>query len=144
MFQKIRLKIMSFMQGRYGWDNFSNFLVGSWLVLFFISRIVLVITSYNSVINGVYSVLSLALFIFTYYRVFSKNRSKRYIENTKYLSFKASVTRFFRIKKSRMKKRKNFHLYKCPACKQILSVPKGKGKINITCPKCQTKFTKRS
>lgn len=40
--------------------------------------------------------------------------------------------------------RKTTKFLKCPNCGQILSVPKGKGKIRVTCPKCRTKVETKS
>ena len=33
--------------------------------------------------------------------------------------------------------------YHCPQCSKMLRVPKGKGKIAISCPKCKEKFIKK-
>ena len=46
--------------------------------------------------------------------------------------------------KQMWKKRKTNAFLKCPNCGQMLSVPKGKGKIIVTCPKCHTKMETRS
>ena len=52
------------------------------------------------------------------------------------------------VKKNNMKKRwaqrSTYRFYKCPQCKQTVRVPKGRGKICITCPKCKTEFIKKS
>jgi len=34
--------------------------------------------------------------------------------------------------------------YSCPRCRQPVRVPRGKGKISITCPKCSEKFIKKT
>lgn len=140
MFQKLRFKLASFMYGRYGFDRFSRFLFILFLVLWIILSVI------TNIFPALYflNILEYALFIYTYFRVFSKNIRKRQAENSKYLQIEYKVKRFFKVRKSRMQKRKTHHLYKCPQCSQILSVPKGRGKIDITCPKCSCKFRKRS
>lgn len=141
MFNKLRFKIASFMQGRNGFDNMTGFLVLLWIFIKIIFYILKFISPVFIYINTLFSVF---FCIFICYRILSKDLTKRQSENMKYLSYRAKVFKFFKVKSSRMKKRKTHHLYKCPKCGQILSVPKGKGKINITCPKCSTQFTKRS
>lgn len=34
----------------------------------------------------------------------------------------------------------DYRVESCPSCKSKLRVPKGKGKIKITCPKCEFKY----
>ena len=140
MFQKLRMKFAAFMYGRYGFDRFSKFLFILFILLWVLLTVITNIFPFLWFLN----ILEYALFIYTYFRVFSKNISKRAAENRKYMQAEYKVKNFFRVKKSRMQKRKTHHLYKCPKCKQILSVPKGRGKIKITCPKCGCIFTKRS
>ena len=52
------------------------------------------------------------------------------------------------VKKNNLKKRwaqrSTYRFFKCPQCKQTVRVPKGRGKICITCPKCKTEFIKKS
>ena len=45
---------------------------------------------------------------------------------------------------SRIKDRRENRIYKCPSCKQRIRVPRGKGKIAITCPQCRTEFIRKS
>ena len=116
-------------------DAFSKFLMIVWIILWGIDIFV------NSVIL---SLLSLGLLFYMYYRMFSRNIQKRYQENVKYLNIKNQIVSKFRSEKSLMNQRKTHHIYKCPTCKQKIRIPKGKGRICITCPKCKTEFTKIS
>lgn len=131
----MREKIQRFMMGRYGTDNFSKFLLIVWIVLWVIDLFV------NS---AILSLLSLVLLIYVYYRMFSRNIQKRYQENIKYLNIKNKILYKLRSEKSMMKDRKTHHIYKCPTCRQKIRIPRGKGRICITCPKCKTEFTKIS
>ena len=131
----MRERFQRFMMGRYGMDAFSKFLMIVWIILWGIDIFV------NSVIL---SLLSLGLLFYMYYRMFSRNIQKRYQENVKYLNIKNQIVSKFRSEKSLMNQRKTHHIYKCPTCKQKIRIPKGKGRICITCPKCKTEFTKVS
>ena len=88
--------------------------------------------------------LSLATLVYTYYRMFSRNIYKRASENQNFLNKTANIRRKINNQKSIFKQRKVYRRYKCPTCKQKVRVPKGKGKISIHCPKCDTYFIKRS
>lgn len=123
------------MMGRYGADEYSKFILGSAVALM-VLNLFLRIGFLNTVI--------LALLIYVYFRMFSKNIQKRYAENMKYLELKNKFFSFFRKEKRMAEDRKTNHIYKCPNCKQKIRIPRGKGKICITCPKCKTEFTKKS
>lgn len=76
--------------------------------------------------------------------MFSRNVYKRSGENTKFLRMTYPVTSRFKSWKNRWRDRKTHKYLKCPHCKQQLRVPKGKGEITVTCPKCHTKFDGKS
>ena len=61
----------------------------------------------------------------------------------KFLQKKDAILNKFRRQKYYAAQRRNFHIYTCPQCKQKIRIPKGKGKISITCPKCRTSFIKK-
>lgn len=128
-------KLRNFMIGRYGIDSFSKFLMGVALVLCILDIFV------NSIfINSWFIVI----IVYVYYRMFSRNYNKRYQENMKFLQIKNKVMSKFNTQKWMMQQRKTHHIYKCPTCNQKIRIPKGKGRICITCPKCKTEFTKTS
>ena len=123
------------MMGRYGADDYSKFILGSSVALMVLNLFLRI---------GLLNTVILALLIYVYFRMFSKNIQKRYGENMKYLELKNKFFSFFRKEKRMAEDRKTNHIYKCPNCKQKIRVPRGKGKICITCPKCKTEFTKKS
>ena len=88
--------------------------------------------------------LGWVLIIYCYFRVFSRNISKRYAENQKYLAKTYKLRTYIQQQKNSLAQRKVYHIYKCPGCKQKIRIPKGKGKIEIRCPKCGTTFIKKS
>lgn len=132
-------KLIRFMYGRYGVDQFSKFLVGVSIALCFIN-IFIPIQFVRSILNVVFW----ATLIFSYYRIFSKNIYKRAAENEKYLRVTDKHRRKFNTFKSEWKQRNIYRFYRCPGCNQKIRVPKGRGKIQIRCPKCNTQFIKRS
>ena len=129
-------KLQRFMTGHgYHVDAFSRFLLGAALVL-----CVLNLFSRNVFLHS----WTLLLIIYAYFRIFSKNYNRRYQENVKFLNLKNKVLAKFHIEKSHMEQRRTHHIYKCPTCRQKIRIPRGKGRICITCPKCKTEFTKTS
>ena len=131
----MREKLQRFMIGRYGVDALGRFLLGAVVVLWAINLFA------NSKI--LYS-WALLLMVYAYFRMFSRNTTKRYQENVKFLQIKNKVVARFKSEKSQLKQRKTHHIYRCPTCRQKIRIPRGKGRICITCPKCKTEFTKVS
>lgn len=125
----MREKLQRFMMGRYGTDDFSKFLS--------IIVIILCVIDILFIDSLAYYLCTLALISYLYFRMFSRNINKRYRENQLYLTIKNRITRKWR-------QRKTHHIYKCPTCRQKIRIPRGKGRICITCPKCKTEFTKTS
>ena len=130
MFQKLRMKFADFMYGRYGFDRFSKFLFILFIVLWVLLTVITNIFPFLWFLN----ILEYALFIYTYFRVFSKNISKRAAENRKYMQVEYKVKNFFRVKKSRMQKRKTL---------QGKSIIKMK-RVSQNCNKQLTDFKRRS
>ena len=133
-------KFMKFMQGRYGVDGFARFTMGAALVCVFVS----VFFQKGSTIGALLNTLGLAAIIYTYFRILSRNISRRYAENQKYLSMTSKLRQSFNREKSMMQQRKSHHIYTCPGCGQKIRIPRGSGKkVEIDCPKCHTKFIKK-
>lgn len=131
----MREKFQRFMQGRYGADELSRVLNAVALVLLLISVFVR---------NGIIYWLAIALIIYETFRMFSKNVSRRYQENQHYLNYRYKVIAKIDKYKKRFQQRKIYRFYKCPQCRQTVRVPRGRGRICITCPKCRTEFVKKS
>ena len=107
-------KLQRFMWGRYGNDRFNQFL------------------------------LALALLVYAYYRMFSKDLSKRSAENQWYLKKEMKVRGWWQRKKKAIAGRKEYKIYKCPKCGQKIRVPRHKGKIAIRCRKCGEEFIRKT
>lgn len=123
------------MQGRYGADQMGQMLSA-------VSMVFLIISLFSR--NQAWFLLALIGIVYNYFRMFSKNISKRYAENQKYLTMTAGIRRKLASWKSQLAQRKIYHIYRCPGCKQKIRVPRGRGKIEIRCPKCNTRFVKKS
>jgi hypothetical protein len=124
---KFKNKLRQFMAGRYGTDKLNTCI----LVLGVIVSIVAAILR-NPLLTLVFATLSYVLMFWAIFRTFSRNTYKRYQENRKFLMLL-----------DRIKDRKHRY-YSCPRCRQPVRVPRGKGKIAITCPKCREKFVKKT
>ena len=127
-------KLYRFMMGRYGNDQFNRFLM-------ILAMICFVLSLFR--IPGVY-LIGLLCLVYVYFRMLSRNTYKRSLENNKYLQCEYKVKRWFSGVKRNMQQRRTHHIYKCPSCRQKIRIPRGKGKIEIRCPKCGHTFIKKS
>ena len=126
-FRQLGYRLRSFMVGRYGTDKLNTVILCAGLVECLVSAFI------DSVqINLLLTGISYALMIWALYRSFSRNTYKRYQENRKFLQF------FDRLKD------REHRYYDCPKCRQVVRVPRGKGKIAITCPNCKERFVKKT
>lgn len=130
----MREKLQRFMWGRYGNDKLNQFLMACAMVSILLSFL----------LGRVFYMLALALMVYAYFRMFSKNISKRAAENQWYLVREMKVRNILAKKKNELAQRKVYHIYKCPNCRQKIRVPKGRGRIAITCRKCGVEFVKKS
>lgn len=124
---KLATGLRSFMAGRYGTDRLNMVILCAGLVASLLSMILPI-----APLNLILWALSYGLMIWAIVRSLSRNTYKRYQENRKFLQFY-----------DRLKDRNNRY-FNCPKCRQTVRVPRGKGKISITCPRCREKFIKKS
>ncbi len=132
---RMRERMQGFMAGRYGTDQLSK-------LILWISLVCLAVSMFTRL--NVFYILGLVLLIYTYYRMFSRNVAKRYAENQKYLNWRYGFAVRRNKRKVHWEQRKIYRFYKCPQCRQKVRVPKGKGKVAITCPKCRMEFVRKS
>ena len=125
--QRLFQAFRRFMTGRYGTDKLNNLLLGLGLATCFLNLFM-----GNTIVGWILTVLSYSFMLLALFRCFSRNTYKRYRENRKYLLF---------VERIRDREHKFFS---CPRCRQTVRVPRGRGKIAITCPKCKEKFTKKT
>lgn len=131
-------RFRAFMSGRYGRDQLNTFLLAVALIL-------MIVDTFTK--TRVISYMLAILLILIFYRMFSRNYAKRAAENQKYLDIKKGLFGggpgglFSGFKKKKQQMQDKDHAYfKCPKCKKMLRVPKGRGRIQIHCPQCGTEF----
>ena len=136
-----------FFQGRNGRDslNIALFVLG--IFLSFLSRFLF---------ENVLSILSYIVLLLCIFRAISRNIPQRQAENALFLEATRGIRARFspggtpqgrsgRTGGGWTKKRRanspyfscdDFRYFSCPDCKQTMRVPKGQGKVKVTCPKC--------
>ena len=124
---KMRIGLGRFMEGRYGTDKLNTTILGAGVIVCVVSLFIK-----NPAANLLLISLSYGLMIWAIFRSLSRKTYKRYQENRKYLMLLERL------------KDKDHKYFDCPRCRQPVRVPKGKGRIEIRCPKCNTKFIKNS
>ena len=119
--------IQRFMYGRYGHDKLNRVILTAGFVMILLNLIIPL-----KLLNLILTIGAYALLYWSLFRCFSRNHYKRYQENRRFLLTMDRV------------KDKNNRYFDCPKCHQTVRVPRGKGKIAITCPKCREKFVKKT
>ena len=126
--------LRSFMSGRYGTDPLNLGLLVLYLVL-------CVLASATGLV--LFNLIALIVVIFAFYRMLSRDHYRRAQENQWFLAKMQPVFRRWRQMKQRFSDREHRY-YRCPCCRQMLRVPRGRGKITITCPRCRTALKKKT
>ena len=131
---RLRESFARFMYGRYGGDALSRNMLYVGLAF--------LILSYLPFLRFL-NIGSWILFLWAYFRMFSKNIHKRQQELSKYYKIRGRFLRKFSTAKQ-ISSDKTHRYFKCKICGTFSRVPKGKGKIRITCKKCGTQMIKRT
>ena len=135
MWQKIKDSFRSFMAGRYGGDQLSRVQVWTGFILYILAIFTRI---------GLLSYLGLAMYIWAFFRIFSRNVEKRAAENRLYLDKTANARRSATQAMNRFKNRKQYKYFKCPNCKSYLKLPRNVGEVTVTCGKCRHQFRKKA
>ncbi len=140
---KFTERIQRMMIGRNGPDEFARFFLWVAFAVLIVSMFVT-----DATVRSVLSSFALAGLVYCYFRMLSKNVAKRSAENRSYLRIRTQALAPFEKLLSRIRERRTFgndyRFYRCEKCGQRLRVPKGKGTVKVTCPKCGTSFTTKS
>lgn len=130
----IRRFLYNFFQGRNGFDPIAKLTV--WLSLAFA-----VLSLFGGVVGLIFDTVSIVLMVYTWWRVLSRNVYKRQAEVRRYFDRTAGIRQMFRNLKTRIVQGREYKFFTCPTCHTMLRVPRGKGKIQITCRKCGNRFS---
>lgn len=131
------IKFQRFMTGRYGTDRLYKALLIFYLIGILLSSIVY---RFSKISYYALWILSTAILVFAVFRVFSTNIEVRRNENISWMKFTKKISADFKLAKDKWDQRKTHKFIKCKKCKQVLRLPKHKGKINVTCPHCKEQF----
>ena len=128
----------SFLNGRSGPDALS-------MATSFLACLLLIIAMLvGNILSGILWMLACLCLVCSYARIFSRNIAKRRLENERFLRFLQPAIDF-RARRIEKKRQKNLYcFFKCPQCGTVLRVPKGKGRIRITCRTCGNVFERVS
>ena len=123
----------NFWQRHPGFDLYSLF----WLVIFVIL----------AAVGRFYYPLwfpAAVVLIYLLVRLLSKNQEKRQVENARFLALLQAIVRWFKKRKKTLQPDKEYVYFKCPTCGQPMRVPRGLGKVQITCRSCSSQFETKS
>ncbi len=130
----IRSALQRLMYGRYGNDQLNMALLVLYLALF----LVYVLTDFELLYWLSFALLAVSLF-----RLLSRNHARRRAENAKFLRAAGPALQWLRLQRT-IRRDKEHRYFRCPNCGQQLRVPRGKGKITVTCRSCGAVFEKKS
>ena len=132
--QRLKESFARFMQGRHGPDNLGMFTLIAGLICSLLG-------SFTRI--GLFSLAGFGLYIWTLFRILSRNHEKRLAENRKYIEltsgWKTKSSQFIK----RTKNRSQYKYFKCPNCKVLLRLKRGCGEKEITCVRCGYQFKQK-
>lgn len=127
-FRRMGERYVRMMYGRYGNDELNFVLLIAALVLSFLAGLPHMFFFLMP--------LSIVLLVWSVYRTYSRRIDRRRREAEVYWRIKSKIKGFFTLRKNKWRDRKTHRYFKCKHCRAVLRVPKGKGMIDVTCPKC--------
>lgn len=136
MFRRFGDSLRRFMAGRYGTDKLNMAMLVAAVALSLLNTVLSLFLRWNTVYLGViYPLLHLAVIVLVgvdMFRMFSRNIYKRQQENKRFCQLL-----------TRLRDRRNRY-FRCPKCRQLVRVPRHRGKLSIRCPKCGEKFIRKT
>ncbi|MBQ9748845.1 MAG: hypothetical protein IJV98_08675 [Clostridia bacterium] len=131
----MKQKIAAWMQGRYGADALSRFMLVVYLILSATQLFPL-----HTVVRLILQILSATLCVLIFFRLLSRNIPKRTAENTSYLACRRRIKEGVLLRRNRWRYRKTHVYRKCPHCGVQIKLPRVSGEHRCACPKCGDSF----
>ncbi|MDY3118732.1 MAG: hypothetical protein SOW18_04250 [Peptoniphilus sp.] len=126
----LRKRLHRFSANHYGWDELNT--------LLFVASLLLRLTGrYEG--KAYWSQGALVLLFLVIFRAFSGERGKRRKENATLLNALRPMKRSLR----RVKDLRHYRYVHCPSCNKTARLPRGVGKVKITCPYCHFVYERR-
>ena len=141
--QRMAIKIQQFMAGRYGNDRFTLFLSIAGMLIYCFGNVLRWFRS-TYIVGIIVCLVGTLMLYYGIFRAFSKNYPARQKELNLYLRLSEKPRAGLRLLVNKIRDRKTHRYFKCKNCKTVMRVPKGRGKIEITCPKCREKVVKKT
>ena len=124
-----------FMLGRYGPDHLG-------VAMIIVSFILSLIYAVTAVMPPLY--ISYIMFGFVLFRMLSRNITRRRAENDKFIRYWWPIRTKIKRIIDKLKQKRTHKIFTCPGCKKKLRVPRGKGKLQVSCPMCGEKFFRKT
>ena len=121
--KKLKMKLNAFFRRIYGLDDLNKVLLAVALLLSVLATVLK---------SLIFELLYFAVFIYMLFRFFSTKKFARSEENRRFRGF-------IRLWQQKWKQRKTHRVFRCSGCGQLIRVPKGKGRIETSCPHCGKK-----
>lgn len=130
----MRTWLAAFMLGRNGVDHLNKLLF----------RTAAVIAALNLLLLRQIGSVPFLIAGYALFRTLSRNLSMRQAENVLVLEKCRRVKAILSGAVQRAKQRRDYRFFSCPGCRSYLRVPRGKGRIQVTCPRCGHRFDRKS
>ena len=131
----MRYRLRQFLDKSYGFDLLGYVLVAACMLLTALARIL------DWTFPGLLASIAL---VWAASRAFSHNIHKRWEENRRFTEWLPRLHQSLRNGMARHRQRRDYKFFRCPGCKNRLRLPRGKGRIQITCPRCGQRFGGRT
>lgn len=128
-------RVQQFMQGRNGVDELAFFCIEIALILVIINIFAR---------NVVLTILIIAALAYAVFRIVSPNINARRQESMTFARALGPVRPWITNPVAAFTNNRTYKHGRCPHCGQQVRVPRGKGLLRVTCPKCGEKFDLKS
>lgn len=133
-------KMAEMMRGRQGPDDLARFSVDVAIVVLIVNLVLGLLRIDVSWLAWV----ELALVAYALFRMMSRNLAARSSENAAFLRAMGPARPWLQNPRGAWAELRAYKHVRCGSCRQRIRVPRGKGRLRVTCPRCHTKFEVRS